>query len=124
MKLKFNDIYFITSIIILFFEIIIVIGFPNGFVRYTLGDYLVVILLFCLIKSFIKVNSMYLAISVLLFAFLIEFLQLANLLKIINLEHNYLAKLILGSTFQISDLIAYTLGIITILCIEFKLKKS
>jgi hypothetical protein len=55
---------------------------------------------------------------VLAFSFLIEFLQLFQLLKLLNLENNHMAKLILGSTFHVSDLIAYTLGILFILIVE------
>jgi hypothetical protein len=43
---------------------------------------------------------------------------MGNLLSHLNLQNNTIAKLVLGSTFQTSDLIAYTLGIITVLIIE------
>jgi hypothetical protein len=94
----------------------------QGFIRSIFGDYLVVILLYCLIKSFIKINSTYAALAVLIIAFGIEFLQLTNFLEVINLKENKLAKLILGNTFQFEDLIAYTLGIFTILFINYKMK--
>jgi hypothetical protein len=72
------------------------------------------------LKSFINIKSIPLAIIVLLISFTIEFLQLTSFLEWIGLQHNTLAKTILGSTFQISDLIAYTLGILTITIIESK----
>ena len=58
-----------------------------------------------------------------MFAFLIEFLQLTNFLELLNLQNNHLAKLILGTTFRFTDLVAYTLGIISVLIIEYKLQK-
>ncbi len=61
---------------------------------------------------------------VLAFAFLIEFLQLVNILEMFNLQNNHLVKLILGSTFQISDVVAYTLGILTVIIFELKLKNE
>jgi len=123
MSPKFNNTYFLLFITILIIEILIAKFLTNGFIRYTFCDYLVVILLYCFLKSFINVSSFYVAISVLLFAFSVEFLQLLNLLNILSLENNHLAKLILGSTFHVSDLVAYTLGIITVLIIEYKIYK-
>ncbi|PIA82303.1 hypothetical protein BFR04_11120 [Gaetbulibacter sp. 4G1] len=122
MSLQFNKIYLIIAALLFITEVFIATFFKYGFIRYTFGDYLVVILLYCFFKSFIEVNPFKLAISVLAFAFSIEFLQLINILETLNLQNNHLAKLILGSTFHISDLVAYTLGIITVLIVEYKLQ--
>jgi hypothetical protein len=123
MTFKFNKTYTLLFISILIIEMLIAAFLTSGFIRHTFGDYLVVILLFCFFKSFINVSSFYIAIYVLLFAYSIEFLQLINLLQILSLENNHLAKLILGSTFHISDLVAYTLGIITVIIMEYKIYK-
>ncbi|PLB18053.1 MAG: DUF2809 domain containing protein [Flavobacteriaceae bacterium FS1-H7996/R] len=80
--------------------------------------------MYCFFKSFIKGNHFYIAMGVLAFSFAIEFLQLVNILKPLNLQNSHSAKLILGSTFQFSDLVAYTLGIITVLIVELKPIKS
>ncbi|GAA3639126.1 DUF2809 domain-containing protein [Flavivirga jejuensis] len=124
MKLQFNKTYLIIALIIFAIEILIATYLKYGFIRYTLGDYLVVILLYCFGKSFININPISLAIPVLIFSYIIELLQLINILEILGLNNNNLLKLIFGSTFQISDLIAYTLGIITVLIIEYTLTTS
>lgn len=120
MYLKLNKIYLIASILLLITEILIAVYLKTGFIRHTFGDFLVTILLYTSFKSIFEVDAIKLGITVLIFAFIIEFAQLINLLKILGLENNHLAKLILGSTFQLSDLVAYTLGIFFILIIEFK----
>ena len=74
--------------------------------------------MYSFIKSFISIKPIPIAICVLIISFVIEFLQMGNLLSHLNLQNNTIAKLVLGSTFQTSDLIAYTLGIITVLIIE------
>jgi predicted ferric reductase len=61
------------------------------------------------------------AIGVLMFAYLIEFLQLFQILKTLNLQNNKILATVFGNTFQISDLLFYTLGVVTILIIEYKL---
>ncbi|MCF7569484.1 DUF2809 domain-containing protein [Sabulilitoribacter arenilitoris] len=119
--MKLNKTYLTITIALFVIEVLIAVFFKSGFIRHTLGDFLVVILIYSFVKSFIKIDSLILAIAALLFAFLIEFLQLANILKLLNLENNHLAKLILGSTFHLSDLIAYTIGIICVLIIETRL---
>ncbi len=125
MTLKFNKTYFPLFTLLLVVEIAIAIFLKEGFIRHTFGDYLVVILMYTCIKSFSNIKPLAAAVGVLLFAFSIEFLQLFNLLDVLNLRDSHLAKLILGSTFHISDLIAYTLGVLTILCIEhLKTSKS
>jgi hypothetical protein len=60
------------------------------------------------------------AVVVLIIACTIEFFQLTHILEYFNLQNNTYAKLILGSTFHILDLIAYTFGVITIIAIESK----
>lgn len=124
MTLQFNKTYTFLFLVIFSMEVLIATYLTHGFIRYTLGDYLVVILLYCFFKSFIETSSIKIALGVLIFAFVIEFLQFINLLEMLNLNNNQLAKLILGSTFHVSDLIAYTLGIITVLIVEYTLKKS
>ncbi len=123
MKLYINKKYLIITILLFIIETLIAIYLKRGFIRHTFGDFLVVILIYTFVKSFIPNNHFKIAIWVLVFAFFIEFLQLANILETLNLQNNHLIKLILGSTFQISDLVAYTLGTITILAIEYKIYK-
>ncbi|WP_338356725.1 DUF2809 domain-containing protein [Yeosuana marina] len=124
MKLRFNKTYVIITIVLFITEALIAIYLKQGFIRHTFGDFLVVILIYCFFKSFIPNNHFKIAMLVLAFAFLIEFLQLVNILEMFNLQNNHLVKLILGSTFQISDVVAYTLGILTVIIFELKLKNE
>lgn len=118
MKLKFNTYYFVVFIVLFAIEALIAIYLKEGFIRHNFGDYLVVILLYCFFKSFIKGKSFQIALAVLIFSYTIEFLQLTSFLEVLNLQENRIAKIVLGSTFSIGDLIAYTFGIITILIFE------
>lgn len=96
----------------------------TGFIRHTVGDFLVVIMLYCLLKSFLIIKPMQSALIVLIIAFIVEFMQLTSFLEWFNLQDNNMAKIIFGSTFHVSDLVAYTLGIITTLIIENKLNND
>jgi hypothetical protein len=59
-----------------------------------------------------------LAIAVLLFAFFIEVLQYFNLVNLLGLGGSTIARIVLGSSFEWIDLIAYTAGVIAILFVE------
>ena len=124
MTLQLNKTYITLTILLFATEVLIATYFKQGFIRYTLGDYLIVILLYCFFKSFIKENHFNIAIGVLALSFFTEFLQGIHILKLLNLQNNHLIRLVLGSNFELSDLAAYLSGIITVLIIEFKLKNN
>ncbi|WP_417785513.1 DUF2809 domain-containing protein [Tenacibaculum sp.] len=114
--MKFYQKHFLTFIFLLLLEIII--AQTSGFIRHTFGDFLVVILLFYLVKAFFNFSNKTIGIIVLIFAYVVEFLQLTPLLEFLGLENNRLAVIIFGATFSFVDLVAYTLGIITVLLLE------
>ncbi|GGI57014.1 ribosomal maturation YjgA family protein [Winogradskyella haliclonae] len=123
MKMQLNKTYLILAILLFLIEACIAIFLKTGFIRHTFGDYLVVILLYCGLRGLTSLGIWRSAILVLIIAFIIEFLQLTKVLELLNLQSNHFAKLILGTSFQFLDLIAYTLGIITILIIETNYSK-
>lgn len=114
--MKFSLKNFLVFAFLLLLEI--AIAQTSGFIRHTFGDFLVVILLFYLVKAFFNLSNKTVGISVLMFAYIVEFLQLTPLLEFLGLENNRLAIIIFGATFSIGDLIAYTLGVSTILLLE------
>lgn len=124
MYYKFQPYYFAAFYSLLLIEIAIALFLKSGFIRFTVGDFLCVILLYCFIKSFIEAKIIYTAILVLLTSYFIEFAQLFNLLDYLNLRGNRFASLILGTSFSIQDLMAYSLGVICITFIDLKTSKK
>ena len=118
--MKFNKTYFFLFILLFLIEVCIAYFLKSGFIRHTFGDFLVVIMLYCLLKSFVNIKPISMALIVLIISFAIEFLQLTTFLEMLNLQDNMYAKLVLGNTFHFSDLVAYTAGVITIIGIESK----
>jgi len=118
--MTFNLRSFIIFIALFLIEVCIALFLKSGFIGFVYGDFLVVIMLFYFAKSFVRAKALNIAMAVLIFAFIIEFLQLTNLLELFGLEKNKLANLIFGNTFGVTDLIAYSLGIICVLIIEKK----
>lgn len=122
--MTFNKAYFLCFLILLGIEACIAFFIKDGFIRHTFGDVLVVIMVYCFIKSFVKTKPIYVAILVLIIAFCVEFLQLTNLLQWLRLGESKVAKLVLGNTFHFNDLIAYIVGITIVLIIEYKYMKN
>ena len=114
--MKFNIIHFTAFILLLYTEILLTQ--TTGFIRHTFGDYLASIGVYCFVKAFFNIPPLKLGIGVLVFSFLIEFLQLTPFLEYIELADNTFANFIFGNTFSYSDLIAYSLGVITIVLID------
>lgn len=66
----FNRKYFIWSILLLCIEIYIGAYVRDAWIRPYGGDFLVVILLYCLLRSFLNISVIVAAISVLIFSFI------------------------------------------------------
>lgn len=66
-------------------------------------------------------SSLKVAITTLIIAFCIEFAQYFQLLNYLNLNQFKLLRIVFGTNFSIQDLMAYTLGVITIYFIDLKL---
>lgn len=118
MKLQFNKTYILIAVILMAIELAIAFFIKTGCIRHTFGDYLVVMLLYAIMRGCTNLRVWVSALVVLIIAFSIEFLQLTPVLSYLNLQDSFTAKLILGSTFEILDLWAYTAGVCTILALE------
>ena len=116
MKVNFG--YFLMFWLLLITELLIGIYIRDSFIRPYGGDFLVVMLLYCFVKSFIDASVGKTAVGVLAFAYLIELSQYFHLAKFWGLEHSRTALLILGNSFSFSDLLCYTLGILLALFVE------
>ncbi len=123
MKIQFNLHYFIPSVLLIITEIAIAIFLKHGFIRYTVGDFLVVILMYCLFRSFIQTKPLYIAIMTLLIACTVEFLQLVDVLGHFGLRGNRWVGIVMGTHFSIEDLIAYSLGVAVIFFIDLYLSR-
>lgn len=119
--IQFNKKYFILFVVLFLTEIVIA-KYASGFIRFTFGDFLAVIFVYSLIRSFLKITANLAAILSLSIAFVIEFLQLTNLQNLYPIEYSKELKIILGTSFSIEDLVAYSFGFLTIIVIENNLK--
>ncbi len=116
--LKFKKHYLIYAVVILIIEIGIALFIHDNFIRPYVGDFLVVILIYCFLQSFLNIKFWRIAIGVLLFSYIIEILQYFHVLNKVGLQKFTLARIILGTTFEWTDIGAYTAGIALVLFID------
>ena len=113
-------VYGISSLILLGIEILIGL-FAHGWVRSYLGDVLVVILIYTIIRTMSpdKPSKWFILPSaILIFSFIVEFLQLWGFCDRFGIE-NKLLRIIIGTGFSYIDLICYIIGLIPCYLIEF-----
>lgn len=121
---RFHRVYFLLSLLLLGAEIFIGARLHDGITRVNGGDYLVVIWLYCLVRSFIALPVLPTALSVLVFAYIVEFSQYFRLADHLGFGTHSLARVLIGDYFSWLDMLAYTLGILSVLGIEAIIKST
>ncbi len=110
MQIGFYKKYALLAVLLFVVELTIAVFINDAFIRPFLGDVLVVMLLFCLCKSFVKVSDHGLIGAVLLFSFAVEIGQYFRLAELLGLMDCKVARIVIGSTFDAKDLLAYAIG--------------
>jgi hypothetical protein len=122
--IQFNKYYFYLTLLLLVIEIMIAKYVHDEFIRPYLGDMLVVMLIYCFVKSFIRTKVIPTAIAVLLFSYLIEALQFFKIVHILGLQQNKIARIIIGTSFSWVDILMYTIGIGIVIFIEKRIENK
>ena len=91
---------------------------PIHFIRGSMSDYLVVILIYFGIRIFYLARPWRLATGVFLFAAMIEIGQYYHLADYFGPENRGLARLLLGNVFSLQDILMYLLGSVSALVLD------
>lgn len=116
--------YIIGFFLLLIVEVLIALFISGGFIRNYMGDVIVVWAVYCFVKIFlVKTNSYITALGVMIFAFIVEFLQYIHIVDIIGLGNITFFRVLIGTSFSVIDLICYSVGTaMTIILIFLKSK--
>ena len=97
--------------VILVTEIYIAVCVKGGFVRHYAGDVLAVILLYALARAIFSVTPSNLPLKIFAFAAALEIAQYFGVVQILGIE-NKILKIMIGGTFDLTDLLCYAAGCI------------
>ncbi len=113
-----NKIYLLLFFLLILVETLIAIYLHDGIIRPFLGDTLATIALYFLLCSFLPFSSRSMIILALLISFGIEFLQYMHFLEWAGWQNIRILRIVLGSSSDFRDLLAYSLGAILVYFFE------
>lgn len=107
--------YAIITIILLTIEVLIALFIYDDFVRPYIGDVLVVMVIYTFIRIFVPERVRMLPSYILCFAVLVEVLQYFRIVELLGLQDNRFFSVLIGSVFDMKDIICYAVGCIIII---------
>lgn len=111
MKFKFNLKYLLLTIFIFFIEVLIATVLKNQFfIRAYLGDVIVVMLLYTLVKSFFIIDCTKLILGIFAFSCVVEYAQYFNLADKLGFPEGSLMYIVVGNSFSWIDIVCYGAG--------------
>jgi hypothetical protein len=117
-----KNIYLIAFIILFIIECLIAMFLKQGFIRENVGDILVVPCIYTILRIIFTNKIKYLSLYVLIFAVIVEFMQLLNITTFIS-NDNKILSIALGGTFDIKDILCYMVGYVLLIVIEIYYSK-
>lgn len=114
-KNKKRVLYGALFLAFLLVEVYIALYVHDNIVRPYLGDILVVIAVYLFMRMIIPEGVKYMILYVFIFAVFVEILQYFKLVKVLGLSNNTFARIILGSTFDVKDILCYAAGSLILL---------
>ncbi|MBD5160079.1 MAG: DUF2809 domain-containing protein [Ruminococcus sp.] len=116
--------YITGFFLLLIVEVLIAIFISGGFIRNYFGDVIVVWVVYCFVKIFhVEQNSYITALGVMIFAYLVEFLQYIHIVDILGLGNIKFFRVLIGTSFSVIDLLCYSAGtLVTVIIIFLKSK--
>lgn len=123
-KLKKRRIlYAVIFLILLGLEVLIALYFHDNLIRPYVGDIIVVMVLYMAVRVVKPEGFKFLLLYIFLFAALVECLQFFNLIELLNVENNTFLRVIIGSVFDVKDILCYGIGCILLGIYEWKIKE-
>jgi len=102
--------YSVGFLVLLITEVLIALYIHDDFIRPYIGDVLVVMVLYCFVRIFIPYGVKLLPLYIFIFAAGVEVLQYFRLVEVLGLENNRFLRILIGSVFDVKDIICYGVG--------------
>ena len=120
--MKINVKYILAFIILFIMETFIALFINDTIIRPYIGDVLVVILMYTFIRGFIQKPIKFLPIYLFCFASTVEVMQYFKIVDLLHLQNNKVISTIIGTSFDIKDILCYLTGSVILIIWENKVK--
>lgn len=121
--MNINKKYMFSFIVLLLTEIFIALYVHDNIIRPYVGDILVIILMYCFVRTVIDIKIKNLPVYIFLFAVLIEISQYFKVVNILHLQNSRFFSILLGTSYDMKDILCYLFAFI-ILVIWEKIEKK
>ena len=119
MKLSINRGYLLAFLALFIVIVLIAVFSISGFIRNHFGDILIVILIYCFIKSFVRNRMKWLPLTIFIFSVLVEIGQYFHIVERLGLADIAIARVAIGVTFDPWDILMYFIGCVLLYLYEF-----
>lgn len=116
--------YLCLTLVLFFVELFIALYIRDSFVRPFLGDVLVVIFIYTFIRIFLPDRFPLLPLFIFVFAAGVEVLQLFQIVDLLGLGGISFFRILIGSVFDIKDIVCYAVGCIVLGIYEYAIDKN
>lgn len=116
--MKERVIYVVVTLLLLGIEVYIALNVNDNFIRPYVGDVLVVIVIYTFLRIFFPKKPKLLPLYIFLFAAGVEVLQYFEIVKVLRLEENDFFRVLIGSVFDVKDIVCYGVGCILLAVYE------
>ena len=115
--------YFLLFVILLAVEFFIGIFVHDRFIRPYVGDVIVVVVLYFLIRSIFPEKPAFLCLWIFLFAVFVEVTQIFPLVDLLGIKNRFI-RVVMGTSFSWKDMIAYIAGSAVNLIMDLRIFKN
>ena len=117
---RFRHVLYIAAILLIAVFVLVYRGPAWTFVRGFISDWLIVQLIYLVARFWVPDRRRYqLAAAIFVLGVVVELIQ-----AVVIIPQNLVAELTIGSTFDLLDILAYAVGLLTVLLLERALSKS
>lgn len=115
--------YIVLTVILLAVEVLIALFVHDRIVRPYIGDMLVVVVIYAFVRIWILDSVRLLPLYVFLFATGVEILQYFNLVELLGVADHKFLRILLGTSFDVKDILCYAAGCALVWVAERKIKQ-
>lgn len=115
-------VYISLTVFLLAVEVLIALFVRDRIVRPYIGDMLVVVVIYTFVRIWIPDSVPLLPLYAFLFATVVEISQYFNLVELLGVSDSKFMRILLGTSFDVKDIVCYAVGCVLVWVAERKIR--